>query len=193
LTWTASRSWALRRLAISAFLLWHLSATIIWVSPQCPIQKRFGPYLRWYMLPSGLWQYWAMFAPNPIHDTVILEAEVIDNDGIRHRFEFPKMANYTWWQGIVHFRYAKYNANISSEEFVPARTYAARHVLRQLKLPAEAYPVSVHLIYQMHLTPPVPPLDPDPSQPAATPEAAPETKSAVVGTIRIESPRELNL
>jgi hypothetical protein len=148
--------------------------------------------LRGYMLPLGLWQYWAMFAPDPIRDTIFLEAEVIDINGMRYRFEFPRMASYTWWQGIGHFRFAKYNANISNEDFTTARTFAARHVLRNLKLPSEAYPVSVHLIYQIHVTPPLPAENPDPSQ-SAEATATPTTRSAVVGTIRIESPRELNL
>lgn len=188
MTWTGNWSWTLRRPLISAFLLVHLSATMIWVLPQSPIRRRFSPLAGYYMLPLGLWQCWSMFAPDPIRDTIFFEAEVIDCNGVRYRFEFPRMANYTWWQGIGHFRFAKYNANISCEEFDVARKFAARHVLRNLNLPAEVYPVAVHLMYQVRETPPLPTDNPDPSP---IDEALKPTRSLVVGTIHVESPSEV--
>jgi hypothetical protein len=184
LAWTGNRSWTVRRLLISAFLLVHLAATAIWVLPQCPIRQKFAPAATYYMLPLGLWQFWAMFAPDPVHDTITLEAEVIDRDGLRYSFIFPRLADYNWWQGIPRFRYSKYTANLISEEFALARQYAARHVLRRLNLPAEVYPVAVHLIYQVRTTPP--PDSPNPTADRMTPP-----KPFVIGTYRIESPSEV--
>jgi hypothetical protein len=136
------------------------------------------------MLPTGMWQAWSMFAPDPIRDTVFLEAEVIDCNGLRYGFAFPKLADYTWWQGIPRFRHSKYAANLSCDELAVPREYAARHVLRRLKLPAEVYPVSVHLMYRVHPTPPPGgKLTVDPMTPA---------KPYVIGSIRIESPGEVN-
>ena len=184
MTWTGCWSWTVRRLLISTFLVFHMGATAVWVMPQCPIRKEFAPWVQYYIVPLGLWQLWAMFAPDPVRDTVTLEAEVIDANGVRYRFEFPRLADYNWWQGIPRFRYSKYAANLACEDFALAREFAAHHVLRRLKLPAEVYPVSVHLLYQSRTTPP--PGSPSPELDPMTP-----VKPIVVGTVRIESPREV--
>ena len=91
LTWM----WTARRLAISAFLIGHMGAVSIWVLPPCPIQRRCAGTLAYYILPLGLWQYWGMFAPDPVRDTLMLEAEAIDVRGIRYNFAFPKLADYS--------------------------------------------------------------------------------------------------
>jgi hypothetical protein len=184
MAWTGNWSWTARRLAISAFVLFHVGATAIWVLPECPIRRQFVPTLKYYMLPLGLWQSWAMFAPDPIRDTIVLDAEVIDTHGVRYGFAFPRLAEYTWWQGIPRFRYSKYVANLVADEFALPRQFAAHHVLRQLKLPESVYPVSVHLVYQLR---PAPPL-------GASAEADPmtPTKPFVVGTVRVDSSREVN-
>jgi hypothetical protein len=184
LTWNGSWSWTLRRLWISAFLSFHLFATAIWVLPASPIRQFFAPSLAYYIVPLGLWQFWAMFAPDPVRDTVTLEAEVIDKNGVRTEFAFPRLADYNWWQGIPRFRYSKYAANLANEEFPIARQYAARHVLRRLKLPAESYPVSVHVLYQIRPTPP-----PGSTTPTVDPMSPP--RPLVLGTYRIESPDEV--
>jgi hypothetical protein len=184
LTWTGDLSWKLRRLAISAFLVFHVTATTIWVLPVCPIRNLCVPFLKYYILPLGMWQSWGMFAPDPIHDTVMLEAEVIDFNGVRYGFSFPRLTDYTWWQGIPRFRHSKYAASLSSDDLAVPRQFAAHHVLRRLKLPADVYPVSVHLFYKVRLTPP-------PGNPSAVDPMSP-TKPLVIGTIRVETPREVN-
>jgi hypothetical protein len=199
-TWTGSWSWTARRLVISTFLLLHLAANVIWILPAGAIRQQFSPWARNYILPLGLWQFWAMFAPDPMRETITLEAEVIDANGVRYAFAFPRLGDYNWWRGIPRFRYSKYAANLSSDEFALPRQFAARHVLRKLSLPAEVYPVSVHLMYQLHPTPP--PLGVNGNgngtgagTTAATPpaiDAMTPPKPYVLGTYRIDSPREVN-
>jgi hypothetical protein len=184
LTWTWNRSWTVHRLLISTFVLAHMTATCVWMLPPCAIRQRLAPWVEGYILPTGMWQFWGMFAPDPVRDTVTLEAEVIDRDGVRYGFAFPRLASYTWWQGIPRFRYSKYAANLASEEFAVPREFAARHVLRNLDLPARVFPVSVHMLYQIRPTPP-----PDSPDPVADPMAP--TKPFVLGTFRFESPSEV--
>ncbi len=146
--------WTARRLLISAFLIVHLGATFVWVLPPCPIKERCFRTASYYILPLGLWQYWTMFAPDPIRDTVMLEAEVIDTQGLRHGYSFPHLADFSTWRGVPRFRHSKYAVNLAIDEFEKAREFAARHVVRQLNLPAEAFPVAVHLYYQVRPAPP---------------------------------------
>lgn len=184
MAWTWNRSWTLRRLAISAFLLVHLSATATWVLPQSPLRNKFAPLAAYYILPLGLWQFWAMFAPDPAPNSFTLEAEVIDRNGLRYGFAFPRLADYSWWRGIPRFRYSKYAANLSCDEFALPRQYAARHVMRRLDLPDDAYPVAVHLMYNIRPTP-------TPGSPSVTADAMTPTRPYVLGAFRIDSPGEV--
>ncbi|GAC1474593.1 MAG: hypothetical protein NVSMB9_25240 [Isosphaeraceae bacterium] len=146
--------WKVRRLAVSAFLVLHLGATLIYVMPPCPVRNHCFEAVCYYILPLGLWQSWAMFAPDPVRDTWTLEADVMDARGMRHTFAFPRLGDYSTWQGIPRFRHSKFAANLSIPDLRLQREFTARHVVRALKLPGEAFPVDVHLLYQVQVTPP---------------------------------------
>ena len=149
------RRWTARRLAISAFLIFHLTATLVWVLPVSPLRQALEPAFRPYMIPLGLWQSWWMFAPDPMRVTATLESEVIDAQGMRHVFEFPKVADLPWWRKLPRFRHPKFTCNLLGDEFKAQREFTARHVVRQLGLRPEAYPVHVSLYCQV-LEPPPP-------------------------------------
>ena len=160
----ASRSWVLSadRLFVSAFLAFHIAATITWVMPACPIRERCLPAFTSYMLPLGLWQCWTMFAPDPMRQSVTLEADVTDAHGIRSRYAFLRLVDYSKWRGVPRFRHSKYTVNLLLPEMEQCRRFAARHAVRQLGLPAEAFPLDVRLVYQVREAPPPggPPADP---------------------------------
>ena len=163
---TESRSlalaWKLKRLAISGFLLVHISATLIWVMPTSPLRTQFFDAARMYILPLGFWQYWGMFAPDPVRDPFTLEADIVDSRGIRANFAFERTGDDSVPRAMPRFRHPKFAANLLMPENGSMRVLAAKHVLRKLALPSEAYPLSVSLIYQVRPTPPPggPPLDP---------------------------------
>jgi hypothetical protein len=160
---------ALRRVLISVFVVLHLSATVLWVLPPCPLRARCIGVVQYYMVPMGFWQYWGMFAPDPQRDSMTLEAEVIDARGIRSTFAFPKMADYpTQVAKLARFRYPKYAANLLMPDTQVDRKLSARHALRRLDLPDDAYPLTVSLVYHVRVAPPPggPPADPmTPPQP----------------------------
>ena len=152
-----------RRMLISAFVVGHLGAVTLWVLPDCPIKARAMPTLAWYMLPTGQWQYWGMFAPDPIRDTATLEAVAVDARGMIHTFAFPRESDMSPWAASLHYRHAKYSANYAlKDDFGASREFGARHVIRQLGLTAEVFPVDVQFVYQIRPTPPPggPPADP---------------------------------
>jgi hypothetical protein len=146
--------WTARRLVISAFVAFHLSALIIWTIPDCAIKGRFqGPYF-YYMLPLGLWQWWAIFAPDPVRDTQTLEAEVIDSKGMRHIHEFTKIGDLSWWDKAMRYRNPKFTNNMTNPEYGVLRDFAARHAVRQLHFAPDAFPVSVNLYTKIIDSPP---------------------------------------
>lgn len=160
--------WTARKLVISAFLVVHMSATLIYVFPQCAIRERFIIPACCYLLPLGLWQYWGMFCPDPARNNFTLEAEVVDAHGLQHSFAFPKLADYHGLSTIVHFRHSKYAGNLGGSDTQINRQFAARHAVRSLGLGPDAFPLNVSLIYQVWLSPDPggPPFDPmTPPQP----------------------------
>ncbi len=146
--------WTAARLAISAFLVFHLTATVVWNLPSSPLRQGLSPPLRPYMLPLGLWQSWRMFAPDPMGETAVLESEVIDAKGIRHVYEFPRIADLPWWKKMPRFRHPKFTCNLMLDEYANQRPFAAHYVLRQMGLPPEAYPVHVSLYCRINDPPP---------------------------------------
>jgi hypothetical protein len=106
------------------------------------------------MLPLALWQAWWMFAPDPMGTTAVLESEVIDAQGMRHIFEFPRVADLPWWQKLPRFRHPKFTCNLMVDEYAIQREFAARHAVRQLKLEPRAFPIHVSLYCQMKAPPP---------------------------------------
>lgn len=145
----------LRRLLVSAFVTAHLTAVVIWIVPPCVIKQRFYGYLAYYMMPLGQWQYWGMFAPDPISDTVMLDAVVLDAHGLLHRYSFPRESEMPKWKSALHYRHSKYSVNYSlKQEFAAHREFGARHVVRSLNLPPDAFPVEVEMFFVVHSPPP---------------------------------------
>jgi hypothetical protein len=171
-------AWTARRWAISAFLVVHVSAVTLWVLPASPLRLRVMNVASYYILPLGLWQYWGMFAPDPVRDTVMLEAEVVDARGLRYSFAFPRLADYSKWRGVPRVRHSKFAANMAVEECATNREFAARHVVRRLGLPASAFPVVAQLLYQVRLSPPPGGPPPDPMTP---------TRPHIIATYRFPS------
>ena len=124
--------WTARRSVISAFVIFHLSALMIWTVPNCAIKSQFQSPYRYYMLPLGLWQWWAIFAPDPIRNTTNLNAEIMDAKGCGILTEFPRLGEpSTWWDKIPRYRNRKFTATCPSRNTTSIE-FTARHVVRQL-------------------------------------------------------------
>jgi hypothetical protein len=160
------RRWTAWRLAISAFVLFHVTATVIWVTPVSPLKQRLMPAFRYYMLPLGLWQAWCMFAPDPQRETIVLESEVIDVHGMRHVYEFPKVADLPWWRKMPRFRHPKFASNLLFDEFAHQREFTAKHAVRRLGLDASLFPLHSSLYLHVKDSPPPGTSCADPMTPA---------------------------
>ena len=146
--------WTARRWAISAFVLFHLSALVMWTMPQCAIKALCQTPYRYYVLPLGLWQWWSIFAPDPMRQSMVLNAEVVDAKGMRYTYEFTRLGDLSWWQKYPRYRNCKFTANMLTDEYKTHRTFTARHAVRQLGLSEEAFPMWVSLYVEIKDTPP---------------------------------------
>jgi hypothetical protein len=167
---------------LSAFVVFHLAALAIWTNPPCALKERFMLPFRYYVLPLGLWQWWAIFAPDPVRNTVCLNAEIIDVKGMRHVYEFPRIRDLPWWSKTVRYRQPKFTGNMSNSEYAKHREFTARHAVRQLGLLAESFPVAVTLYNEAKVTPP-------PGIAGADPMAPPVVE--VVERFEFGSPKEV--
>lgn len=146
--------WTLRKWAVSAFVAAHLTALVIWNLPGGAIRDRYCDVVACYFLPSGLWQNWSMFAPDPPYSTLTLEALTQDRHGVMRAFAFPRIGERSVWEGAWMYRHAKYANVAGAKDSKAIREYAARTVLRRLDIPDDAYPVDVQLQFQVRTTPP---------------------------------------
>src|SRR5262249_31836464 len=143
-----------QRLGLSAFAVFHGSALMIWTMPNCALKQHAEVVFRYYMLPTGLWQWWALFAPDPLNCTLMLNAEVLDAQGMRHVYEFPRLANLPWWRRVSRYRQPKFTANLLAPEFAKHLELSSRHAVRQLGLAPEVFPLWVSLYLVLKDPPP---------------------------------------
>ncbi len=81
---------ALRRGAISVFILFHLFVITVVAAPLkafSGVKELVMPYMRW----SGLYQSWDMFGPDPVKVNAYVKAVVISRDRHMQVWSFPKM------------------------------------------------------------------------------------------------------
>lgn len=157
-----------KRLALSVFLIGHVSAVVLANMPECPLRAKLSHvWVDAYLAPTGLWQYWGMFAPEPCKDTLTLEAVVRDSRGLVRHYAFPRMMDQSAWTGFRGgYRHSKYASNVGATSGKVNREFAARFVVRALKLREEDFPADVQLVYQVW---PSIPHDADPDDPPPSP------------------------
>jgi hypothetical protein len=160
-------AWRIRRGAVSAFLLFHLAALVAWNLPPSALQARIVPWFRAYMLPTGLWQNWTMFAPNPMRHAVMLQALAMDRNGMVYEYKFPRVGEMSLWRAIPRVRHSKFPTYLMSGDYAAHREMTARYVVRDLGIPRESFPVDVELQYAVREAPPLGQV-PDPMAPLRT-------------------------
>jgi hypothetical protein len=147
--------WTAQRLAISAFLAFHLSAVLIINMPPSPLRARLWWPVEHYLVPIGLDQSWGMFAPNPVPNPSTMEVHTVDKDGIQRTFAFPKMTDFSPWEGIPRVRHSKFTSVCGLAHNTAHREFATRYAIRRLKIPASAFPVEAEFLYQVKETAPL--------------------------------------
>jgi hypothetical protein len=113
---------------VKAFVVFHLFAVIVWTLPKAPDSVKAGRIsatpldsllafndvhfktspVRFYMSPTGLWQFWDMFAPNPSPIDYYGTAVVTYQDGTAAPYPLPRVADATIPQKILAERFRKY-------------------------------------------------------------------------------------
>lgn len=77
---------------------------------------RPGPS-RWYVEPLGLWQYWDMFAPDPLRKDYYFDAAIQYQDGTTKSVEFPRIKNMPLLEKYYKERYRKYGERVHDSDY----------------------------------------------------------------------------
>ncbi len=71
-----------------------------------------------YLLVTGFWQYWDMFAPDPLRVDKWGDAQVVFRDGSTKRYAYPRMFELPIPQKFLKERYRKFYERAGSDDFV---------------------------------------------------------------------------
>jgi hypothetical protein len=146
------------RLALTTFIIFHLAAITAWsLQSDSPLIQNFNKLIRPYMLWTGLFQNWDMFAPDPSKLNCNVGAVVEYRDGTRSLWSFPKMESMGLVDKYFRERWRKYaNDNLRLDTNAALWPDAARYVARQNNRPGNP-PVAVSLLrYWSEVPPPAP-------------------------------------
>lgn len=137
--------------AVKVWLAFHLFMMVAWSLPMGNPEVRLGEkpagtfdrlwiandqYVREsplnnYMTRTGLWQYWDMFAPNPLSVDYYIDAVVQHADGTLTENNFPRIATMPMWQKYPYERFRKFTERLHPRE-------------NQFLWPDAAYRVALH-------------------------------------------------
>lgn len=146
---------ACARTLLSAFILFHLVAITLWAIPvDTALTQAFRGAVRPYMLWSGLFQAWDMFAPEPLKVNSYVQAVILFRDGTTRIWAFPRMENLTLVERYSKERYRKFTSdNLPQNKYAPIWPDCARYIARLNYNPANP-PVSVGLYRAISEIPP---------------------------------------
>jgi hypothetical protein len=161
---------------VKAFVLFHAAAITIWALPNPPATILQGerapvgsdyllvwnhaylkplPPVRHYVLTTGFWQYWDMFAPNPVSVDFYGSAQVVYRSGAVRTYRYPRMADLPVGQRYFMERYRKFFERVHPEEHAHLWPVFAGAVARKMHVDPDDPPVQVRLVRHFrHIAPP---------------------------------------
>jgi len=91
----------------------------------------FRSFVQPYMVWSGLFQNWDMFAPTPLMLNTYVEAEVIFHNGTVRTWDFPRMEKLSLFDRYLKERYRKFAVdNVRNDEHSALWPDVARFIAR---------------------------------------------------------------
>lgn len=147
------------RAVLSLVILFHIVAFTAWTAPlNFPLIDDFRAAIRPYMLFTGLFQAWNMFAPDPMRTNSYLEAQVRLANGEIRIWHEPRMDQLGIGAKYVQERYRKYmNEHLRMDAESTLWPDAARRIARLYDTDKNNPPMNVNLIrYWSEILPPGP-------------------------------------
>lgn len=146
-----------RRHLVNGLIIVHLFALFFWGAPDCRFTMLMVRPVAKYVLFTGLWHSWKMFAPSPYTLQYDVHARVTYKDGSQIDWVAPRMEELTIWKQMTKERFRKWRELMFTDScqasYLPTARYVARRYHRNPRNP----PVEVRLIrYWAAIQPPIP-------------------------------------
>ncbi len=129
----------------------------VWITNDKLVRESF---LSNYTVRTGLWQYWDMFAPNPLSVDYYVDGVIQFADGSVSEGNFPRIAKLPMWEKMGFERYRKFTERLHSRENQFLWPAAAYRLALQNAKDSRNPPVKVTLLLHMRKVGP-PGKDPD--------------------------------
>jgi hypothetical protein len=124
--------------AVSLFILFHLIAITAWALPvNFSAVRDLREIIRPYMLWTGLYQSWDMFAPNPKSIDAYIKAVVFTQDRHMKVWTFPRMEELSFRERYPKERYRKFAEMLPDQKNEALWPGVAAHVARLFNNPID--------------------------------------------------------
>jgi hypothetical protein len=161
---------------VKAFVLFHLLAITIWAFPNPPVAVQQGkaqpagtdwlevwdkkylmpsPPVQDYLLISGFWQYWDMFAPDPVQQDVWCDAVVTFKNGTSSVYAYPRIYSLPLHLKYIKERYRKFYERVSDPNYAYLWGQFGQRIALECDRDPSNPPVAVAL--RKHVLPIAPP------------------------------------
>ncbi|HEY7302617.1 MAG TPA: hypothetical protein VH601_00770 [Bryobacteraceae bacterium] len=143
-----------KKAAISLFIAFHIIAITCWSIPSnAALVMAVRGAVRPYMLWSGLFQAWDMFAPSPRSVNAHVEAAVILRDGRIQTWKFPRMEQLSLPSRSFKERYRKFVENLQEESHNAIWPDVARYIARANNNPSDPPQIVMLIRYWSDIVP----------------------------------------
>jgi hypothetical protein len=124
--------------AVNIFILFHLIAITAWALPvNFSAVRDLREIIRPYMLWTGLYQSWDMFAPNPKSIDAYIKAVVFTQDRHMKVWTFPRMEELSFRERYPKERYRKFAEMLPDQKNEALWPGVAAHVARLFNNPID--------------------------------------------------------
>jgi hypothetical protein len=145
----------LRRLFISAFILWQMFAVAVWNFPPGAVNFYLMPIVASYMRVTGCWQGWTMFSPNPSRDDDFVQAQITYADGVHRDWNIERMHDMGLVERYQKERFRKMIENANPKDAKRIWPFLARYAMIRNDRGPGTYPAKVSLVrYWRYIVPP---------------------------------------
>ena len=139
---------------ISVFILFHLIAITCWalpvdISPMKQVKEIVRPYMIW----SGLFQSWDLFAANPKSDNSYVEADVITRNRKKKVWAFPRMVKLGFGERYRKERYRKFAVALPQQSNAYLWSGVAQHIAGMYKSQTDPPQMVVLIEFQAFMKP----------------------------------------
>jgi len=134
-----------RKTVISVFVVFHLVSIAAWNAPAplgvipSTLQYHVSPYMRYF----GVWQYWNMFAPIPLHTNMYLKYKIIYRDDTMTESLLPRMQDMEFFERYVRYHWSKLVYNLCDDNYTLYLDDVGRYLARSHNIRPHNPPIRV--------------------------------------------------